>query len=247
MVPEESNGEHWWPSSHWSPTVMCQDPTQLTALIGAASDMPNIPWSGSRAALRNVTHYKPQAEVSSVGMIICSPCCRQSTLRSELCLLPYPAHQGLVCLSFGAVPGGERCGLHSHRAGVFPSCGSSSTGRSGVLLHLFLVLHHLDSAKTNVGPGNHPDLLAGMDLPTQQTQARAVLLQVGIKPQRVFADGMHPVSTYCLPLVLGIWLCISKAVPVVGVSCTLTATHRPPDCDSGFEPSAEQIPFLGWY
>lgn len=65
-----------------------------------------------------------------------------------------------------------------------------------MLLHLVLITHHLDSAKTDMGPGNPLDSLAGMDLPTQQTQARAALLQVGIKPQRVFADGMHPGSTY---------------------------------------------------
>jgi len=51
----------------------------------------------------------------------------------------------------------------------------------------------------------------------------------------------------CLPLVSGIWLCISNLVPAAGVNSTLAATHGPPDCDSGFKSNAEQIPFLRWY
>lgn len=46
-LPEESSGEHWWPSGHWSPALMCQDPPQLPALMAAAGDVPNTLWSGS--------------------------------------------------------------------------------------------------------------------------------------------------------------------------------------------------------
>lgn len=98
-VPEDSSGEHWWPSSRWSPTViLCQDPTQFTAYIGAASVMPKtLGWGQVCSQKRFSLH--PQAEVGSAGTMTCSPCWKCGTLVSQMNLLPYPVHQGL-CLPF---------------------------------------------------------------------------------------------------------------------------------------------------
>ena len=102
VMPEESSGEHWWPSSYWSPPGMRQDPSQLTALTRAAPDIPSIPWSGSTAALRNITCYKPQVGVSSVGMTICQ---RRSTLTSRCISFPTQHTRGLFAPHSGPCQG----------------------------------------------------------------------------------------------------------------------------------------------
>lgn len=79
--------------------------------------MPNTAWPGSRAALGKVTHYKPQAEVHAVGVMICSPLWRQSTLTSKGGVLPHPAHQGLFAPIRGRA--GGHAAAYTHSAPVY--------------------------------------------------------------------------------------------------------------------------------
>lgn len=149
-------------------------------------------------------------------------CWRQDT--SEI---PSPAHPGFVCPCWG------QCCAHPHHVGDFFLV-EAAAWRARWVLHLVLVLPHLGHA---VGRGNAPTPCQRWTCQPSSPRQE----QGGKCSSKVYAGG-----TPCAPLrVFGIWLCLSKAVPTVGVSTTVPATHGPPKCGCGFVTLLERLHFWG--